>query len=234
MIELNGGKVAGSLTVHIGLDLCPIWAQIALDHARRAQGLRGRVMAAWQGTDDSVLGDALIAEFTTSMQCIVAAGVAVDALYAAIKDRTSVPESLLDTCQRNRTARYKQVGEVLRRAFHVSPRYAVGIRAAIREIYKYRDWAVHPPAQASAPARHPALGLNTEWRFVAFSYPNAWHLTRAAISLAWQAANRTDVPKDLHDYCQSLRSLLAPVVSEWEASFGSLSAPTVEVPGGAA
>jgi len=168
------------------------------------------------------------------MEAIVAAGILIDSLYAAVKDRAGVPETLVEMWQRNRTARYKQVGEVLRQAFRIKPRNAVAIRSAIKDIYKFRDWAVHPPAEARAPAHHGDLLLNTEWRFVAFSYKNAYELVRASLAISWQVANKTDLTGALAAWCKGLKSLLEPVVQQWEAEFGPLTASNNEKVAGAA
>jgi len=234
-IGFSGGKLDASVTLHVGLNMPPIWAELAVDHLTRAQTAREAVLVAWGGTDDAVLGAALIDEFTASMQAIVAAGIAIDACFAAVRGYAALPDALVQTWQRNRTARYKQVAEVLRRAFPLKPRHAVGVRAAIREIYRFRDWAVHPPAEARAPAHHPDLHMDTEWRFVAFSLPNDRELVRASLSLLWQAANRTDVPSaSLRDDCRGLRSLLDPSVTQWETRFGPLTAQPKPRSGGAA
>ncbi len=148
-IGFSGGKLDASVTLHVGLNMPPIWAELAVDHLTRAQTAREAVLVAWGGTDDAVLGAALIDEFTASMQAIVAAGIAIDACFAAVRGYAALPDALVQTWQRNRTARYKQVAEVLRRAFPLKPRHAVGVRAAIREIYRFRDWAVHHGRQTT-------------------------------------------------------------------------------------
>jgi hypothetical protein len=223
-INLADGEIDAPITVHVGLDVIPIWATIALDHILAARGHRNEVIVAWQGTDDDVLGNRLIGEFSASMQAITAAGIAVDALYAAVKPTVNLPAEVIASWRSKRTARYKQVTEVLRRAFRISARNAVRLREVLRTVYRFRDWAVHPPTDARAPAFHPDLQMGTEWRFVTFSYPNAREITRACLSLIWQAANKPDVDNpDLRRHCEGLRGNLAPVIEQWERDFGPIT-----------
>jgi hypothetical protein len=42
------------------------------------------------------------------------------------------------------------------------------LRSLVKQLFRFRDWAVHPPANFSAPIRHEILGTGVEWRFVAF------------------------------------------------------------------
>jgi hypothetical protein len=46
-------------------------------------------------------------------------------------------------------------------------------RAIVKELFRFRDWAVHPPADFNAPVLHEVLQRGVEWRFVAFSAPNS-------------------------------------------------------------
>lgn len=217
------GSLDASLTLHVGLHLFLVWGEIALAHLIQAKSIHVEVLSAWQGTDDEALGTALISEFKASMQAVMSAAISIDAFYAEIRNHIQLPDSLVETWRNGRTARHKQVGEVMRRAFNIKPRQAVGVRNAIKEIYRFRDWAVHPPAGARAPVRHPELHLNTEWRFVAFSYSNARELVRAAISMITQATDKEDLPPgSLQDLCGGVRKLFTPVVSKWEEAFGPL------------
>ena len=225
-INLNDQSIDGSVTLHMGLDTCPVWAAIAVKHLVEAKSCRERVLAAWHGTDDNLLGNELISEFTAGVQATTAAAIAIDAFYAQVKEYAPPPAEEVQRWSQNRTARYKQVAELLRRAFHISPRNAVQLRKVLKTVYQLRDWSVHPPAGAQATTFHPELHFGTEWRFVAFAYPNAIQAVRASLSLSWQAANKPNLSSSrLQEYCGGLRTLLAPVVAEWEPMFGSLSPP---------
>lgn len=222
-ISLGAGAPQSSVTLHLALDMCPMWSEVAIDHLIRARDLRSEVISAWQGTDDNALGDALIAECKAGMQAVVAGATAVDSFYGAIASRLTISDALRRSWQTNRTARYKRVVEILRSAFKMGPRSAVAIRHVLKDIYRFRGWAVHPPAKAREPSLHPELRMGTEWRFVAFSFPNARELTRGSLSLVSQAV---DVPKKANDtvqaYCADLSALLAPTRARWQEAFGPL------------
>lgn len=232
-IEVADGKVVNSsIPVRVGLNVCPVWAGIAVEHLLRGRACREAVLAAWRGTDDNVLGSALIDESTACMQAIAAAATTVDALYAGVKEHIVLPEATLTAWRQKRTARHKQVVEVLRQAFRVQPGLVVSMQERLEEVYRYRGWALHPPAEAQETARHRLLRLQTEWRFVAFSYPNAFQLVRRSLSLCWDTASQQSVPHPgLQEYCSGLKRLLTPVIARWEDAIGPLAQQGPNPPG---
>jgi hypothetical protein len=138
------GKVNSSVTVHVHYDVCPTWLDLAARHltdARERQLLR---VAAWSSNDDKAKGETLEKEFESSMQAMMAAAIAIDSFYAALRDKTNIPEETIKSWRAKSTARYKQITEIIRRAFSLSPRYCVGLRNCLKEIFKFRDLAVHP------------------------------------------------------------------------------------------
>ena len=234
-ISLSPGESQSSVTLHIALDMCPFWSEIAIDHLIRARDLRKEVISAWQDTDDDALANALIAECKAGMQAVVAGATAVDSFYGSISSNLAVPEVLRKSWQTSRTARYKRVVEVLRLAFKVRPRSAVAIRRALEEIYRFRGWAVHPPAKSREASLHPDLHMGTEWRFVAFSFPNARELTRGSLSLVSQAVNLPSKTNDaVQTYCDGLSALLAPTRARWQEAFGRLDPESQDGAQGAA
>jgi hypothetical protein len=108
-------------------------------------------MIAWGGTDENAKGTALEREFESSMQAIMAAGIAVDAFYAVIKTHAQVPPTLAQKWREKRTPRYSQIAEVLRIAFHLKPKGTAVLRRNLKEIFRFRDLAVHPSGKIEAP-----------------------------------------------------------------------------------
>ena len=88
-----------------------------------------------------------------------------------------------------RTARYTQVAEVVRRAFALKPKGAVLLRNNLKELYRYRDLAVHPSGKIQAPLLHPELNVGMEWRFVYFRATNAEIAVSAAAAMLWDLSN---------------------------------------------
>jgi hypothetical protein len=169
----NDGKATSNLTLHVRFDVCPSWADISLRHLQDAKQRRVGRQLAWDGTNEQEKAGALEREFEASMQAIMAAAIAIDAFYSIVKEHVLLPKSLVERWRKNRTARYSQVTEVLRRAFHLKPTATAGLRHNLEEIYRLRDLAVHPSGQIEAPMMHPELNVGVEWRFAYFRAHNA-------------------------------------------------------------
>lgn len=223
----SDGTLDSSIEVHLSLSMCPIWFEVAVQLVIAARDCRSRTLEAWQTTSDDAFSDALLAEAAVSMQATVASATAIDALYAAVKGCHPLPSEVIDAWRRNGTARYRQVAELLRRALDIKPRQAVLVRRALGHIYGFRDWSVHPPAQARQPLRHPTFNSVTEWRLATFTYQNAREMTRASLSLARQAALKgKNAPEPLKAYCTGLTELLAGPIEQWRSHFGELEPRT--------
>jgi hypothetical protein len=98
------------------------------------------------------------------MQAVMAAAIAIDAFYALIQTHVQLPSSLITQWRTIRTARYTQVTEVLRRAFHLKQKGTAALRQNLKEIYRLRDLAVHPSGKIEAPILHPEIDVSVEWR----------------------------------------------------------------------
>jgi hypothetical protein len=117
----NHGKITGPLTPHVRFDVGPTWIQLALRHLDDAKAKQDLRVAAWAGVDENQKSHSLEREFEASMQAIMAAAIAVDAFYSLIQTHVDLPPSIADKWRVKRTARYSQVTEVLKRAFHLKP-----------------------------------------------------------------------------------------------------------------
>jgi hypothetical protein len=73
-------------------DLCRHWLRIATAHVKDAQEANLDLLAANDADDEKALGPALEREFQASMQGIVAAAIALDALYASIEECIEIPD----------------------------------------------------------------------------------------------------------------------------------------------
>jgi hypothetical protein len=107
------------------------------------------------------------------MQAIMAAAIALDAFYAVIKTKAEIPETLIKKWKVNGTARYKQLSEVLRQAFMLKKEESALLQESLKEIFRFRDLAVHPRAENEAPVFHPEIHVGVEWRFACFRAENA-------------------------------------------------------------
>jgi hypothetical protein len=217
------GVVASDTTFTLSLDLTPYWLEIAVTQARHAIAHHADLLKAFQAEDQAAIDKAMEAECKVSMQTFAAAAIALDAFYARVKKDMLISDELVALWRANRTARYKQIAEVFRRAFKVGPRSAVLLRKQIREIFDWRDRTVHPPSSASQPVLYDELAVGTEWRFVAFRAFNARLIAGAALSIVAQLVAR---PRSEHAalvaFCQSALANIQPTVDGWEREFGVL------------
>lgn len=221
------GKPRAELkALHLELDLCLYWLEIAVDHLVSAEQANAAALAAHKSGDSKQKAEALEAEFTSGMQAIVASAIAIDAFYAAIKERAAISniDELSRTWREKGTARYKQIAEVMRRAFSLQPEPFQALRSNLKELMNYRGKAVHPPSGATKPMMHPELNQPTEWRFVVFRFVNAKALVGFAITLVAQTASQHEgvEPERFQKYCRSLAEKIGPLVESWEKRYGQL------------
>lgn len=216
---LDGGKP----TLSLSLDLTSYWLEIAVSQFENASKHHDELLLAEGAEDKERISTAMEAECKACMQAFAAAAIALDAFYAAVKDRCPIPPELVATWQTKGTARYKQIAEVFRRSFRVGPRSAVRLRKEIREIFKWRDRTVHPMSARTRPVLYQELSVGTEWRFVAFRAENARLVVGAALSIIAQLLAR---PREKHaelvKFCGPALSNLQPSVIAWETKFGEL------------
>lgn len=207
----NDGKLSGCLTLHVHYDVCPTWLEIASRHLSDAQERKLARIAAWNSNDEDAKGQTLEEEFKSSMQAIMAAAIAIDSFYAALREKTNIPNETVQRWRQNRTARHKQIVEVLRRAFSIVPRDCVNLRKNLKEIFRVRDMAVHPLGNVAAPVFHHELQVGVEWRFELFRADNARAIVEAARSIVHElvAKGKPSTP-EIQRYVDGLRDLIGP------------------------
>ncbi|MDP1653713.1 MAG: hypothetical protein Q8L56_13415 [Rhodocyclaceae bacterium] len=211
-IREDGELESDPITLHVRFDVCPTWVQIAKRHLDSALAAKANRDMVWQGTDEDAKAQALEVEFEASMQAIMAAAIAWDAAYAVLREHVTIPPTTLETWRKGRTARYTQVAEVVRRAFTLKPKGAAMLRANLKELYRYRDLAVHPSGKIEAPMLHPELNLGMEWRFIYFRAMNAELAVMAAAAMLWDLAynGKSKDPK-VSEYQKTLATRLSEI-----------------------
>lgn len=210
-LSLNpDGKSDMTVKVQVVFDVCPSWLDIALEHLQAAKICNATRTEAWKGEDNETKGRSLEREFTASMQAIVAAAIAIDSFYATIQKKVKVGESLIAIWREKKTPRYSQISETLRIAFQLKPKGLKVLRAHLKQIYQFRDQAVHPSSKPNEAILHPELKVGVEWRFVAFRYENALPLVQNAIEIIGQLV-ATGKPKnsEVQKYADFLKSQLS-------------------------
>lgn len=222
-IDRDGNVQSPPPDLSLSIDLYAYWLEIAMAHLIEAEVAHGELLKVWGHGDDQEGGRWLEREFSASLQCITSAAIAVDAFYAMTRDHIQIPEKDVEAWRTNRTSRAKQIAEVLKRGFLIGSKSFSTMRGHLIELFKWRDWSVHPPAGFDKPVRYDELRVGTEWRFVAFRFENAKNCLALSLSLIAQLLTR---PKsNLHslvEHCQGSLPLVVPLVDQWENKYGRL------------
>jgi hypothetical protein len=222
-MDSDGKLTVDPVMVHVQFDTWPMWLQLGLEHLAETDRRHLDVLEAYGDSHFDELGRSLEAECKAGMQAIVAGGIAIDAFYAAVKERINLPEETKNAWIKNRTARHKQIAEVMRLAFNMDSTGFGQVQRLLTEIARFRGWAVHPSAQSAVPVQHPELGVGVEWRFVAFGFQNAQSAVRVSLALIAQMLPRCRKKyAELDMYCSTVSSRIHPLVSEWEGLYGEL------------
>lgn len=175
-LGLDGVNISHN-SVSLRQDLCRYWLRIALAHLVDAAASNRDLIDADASGVEERLGPALEREFVVSMQAMVAAAIALDALYAAVKGRVNIPsQQLKGWKENNKTAQWKQMAEVIRISFYVSSNEFDTIRTHIEQVINFRGWAVHPPADQTAPVINPDINREVESLRVHSPQLAAYHL----------------------------------------------------------
>lgn len=199
--------------VELLLDMWDRWLAILSNEVRAAEAAHERLLESLRATDTE-RGAALESEFNAALLAIAASAFAIDAFYASVKERIP-PHPDAHAWAKNRTARDKQIVEVLKSAFVVKQEHAKEIASFLRALFTPRGQAVHPPGKFQAPSYHTDLNAGVEWRFVQFTAENA----RAAFdSTATLLRHLLDAPKpgldELGQWIPSAHDLLAQAMGD--------------------
>ena len=162
------------------------------------------------------------------MEAIMAAAIAIDAFYASVSDKTNISQATKDRWREKRTARYRQVSELLRQAFRIRDRHVRQLSNSLKYIYLYRDWAVHPSGQATEAVVHPELNIGVEQRVVAFRAGNAVEIVTGAFSIVYELLIRgRPCNQAVETYAAGLTKLIDPIAARvnWPGRKGTAPDP---------
>ena len=216
----SGNEFNLSISLDLGLDMCSYWLQIAYEHLISAELSHTNLK---ESTDDDKLAFFLEREFLAGMQSIVASAITIDALHAAVKDRINISSKILETWNRNKLSRKKQIREVFRRGFSIDKSTEKQLWLMISDVIELRDFAVHPTAKLRKPVFYPEIRRHVEWRFEHYRFQNAYLATRSLLSAVIYFVTRAKEKYPIvQKYCSELSISIEPLVNKWEAKYGSL------------
>lgn len=165
-------------------DMWPHWLLEAVDAAQVARSAASDVarLGAAAERDEDALDVALSAELRASMRAITASAFAVDAFYASVKARSPAHPHAEKWLVR-RTPRHAQVFETIRYHLKLRNPGAHEIRERIRELFRFRDWAVHPGSRFREPILRVDVDAGVDWHFMAFRGDNAVAVVAKTVSM---------------------------------------------------
>lgn len=92
------------------------------------------------------------------------------------------------------------------------PKFGMALIGYAREIFRFRDLAVHPSGDMTAPIIHDELQVGVEWRFAYFRAGNAEALVKHANQIVWELVEKGKPANgEVERYANSLRERLSPL-----------------------
>jgi hypothetical protein len=163
------------------LDLWPTWLEIGCIHTDQARKAAARLRPDLPGDEKGV---AVAAELQAGLVAVTAFAFAVDGFYDTIRNelgphpdqgtwRTGIPT----------TPRHKQVSETLRYHLKFGPDFTRQNATIIKELFGFRDRAVHPSGKFVAPNYRPEIDSGVHPHLITFSGPHATQCRAVVLTL---------------------------------------------------
>lgn len=196
---------AAKLALHVRFDVVPVWLEIARKHRDQALLCGKQVASAWPEPNEEGKARLLEAEFMASMQAIVAAATSFEALFSVLKPIV-LPSETAERWAKRRPKRYIQISEVCRIAFQLPDKGAATLQRHLKEIFLFRDRAIHPSGVVAEPLLHPELNVGMDPRLVWFRATSAalvvQVVTEHLVELAFKGVPLND---EVQRYASSLQ-----------------------------
>lgn len=171
------GRIASDpLIPQTRMDMWPQWLHEALEATVNAREVHTQLIAEAERPEErgERFRDLLDLELRASMRAITAAAFAVDAFYASVQARSpDHPHRALWRSGPRRTPRHVQVFETLRYHLKVRAPGATEFRRRVKDLFKFRGWAVHADASFRDPVLREDVDVGLDWHYVAFQAENA-------------------------------------------------------------
>ena len=233
-LRLEMNVKTGEITVPMALlrtDTWPFWLAEAVSAAVAAAEIDPITQESLADNDE--VTRLLVAELRASMRTFTSCAFAIDAFYASVKARSPAhPQQAV--WHKKGTARHKQVAETLRHHLQVRSNEASKLLSnRIQEIFRFRDWAVHPGSQFKQAIHRPDVDAAVDWHFIAFSTSNALAGVANTIQLFDHMVNALSRGSDeLAKRQPAAREAMDHVLDAYESSDKLLKIGRAEPPGG--
>ena len=153
----------------VRLDLWPTWLEIGCAHAKAARTAGERLRPDLPDADKY---EVLTEELQAGLVALTAFAFAFDGFYDTVKAEMGPhPDQL--TWKKKRTARDAQVTETLRYRLKLGPKFSEHLRMLIKQLFEFRDHAVHPTSKFVDPSYRPQIDSGVHPHLITFSGPHA-------------------------------------------------------------
>jgi hypothetical protein len=223
-ITLNeNGAHDMDVTLSLKFDVCSIWLKISVDHLVQAKEWALKCQEAFKEDSNVLKSETLEKEFEHSMQAVISMAIAYDAFYASLKGKVYIFKNLTDTWKRNRTARHIQVSETIRQGFKIKNNGAKILAQSIKEIYRFRDMAIHPRSDIEQAIMRTELGVGVEWRYACFTYSHSKLIVNEGLKRLKELFSSAGYKNEkLKSYCSSMLTLIEPMIHTYEQNIDKI------------
>ena len=214
-INLQTGEMPPP-TVRLRTDTWPYWLAEGVSAAIAAAEVAPSITLALAADEASRL---MVAELRASMRALTSSAFAIDAFYASVKARSPVhPQQSL--WHEQGTARHKQVAATLRYHLQIkNNNSSKELSNRVKEMFKFRDWAVHPGSQFREAIHRDDVDAGVDWHFIAFRASNAVMGVAKTVQLLDHLVKVLDRgSEDLVKWKPHARRAMNHVLDEYESS----------------
>ncbi len=187
------GVLAGDLTISddasnsnlilsTAYNVIPVWLRSASDSCKQAKIASQNIRENWTQNEEN-RAELLISEIGPCLQTIVACGISLDALYEMLKPHAKITSKDIEEWKNNKTARHKQISEVVRRCFKLNGEILKDFKKAITEVIKLRDLAVHPSLELKNACSRPDIPVGVDWKFSMYTFMNAERCLKSTVHM---------------------------------------------------
>ena len=199
-IDRKTGEItAKPVTVEVRTDTWHHWLRACYEACDESAAAREETI----GADDAQFQASVEREFRAGMQAIAASAFALDAFYAAVVEHAPAAKVVVAR------GRAKTIVATLRSAFVLTNAQGQVAARLLRDVFRFRDWAVHPPASFAEPLAHPAYGIGMDRRFSIFRVENARSARDGVHQLLWVLLQRPrERFAELSEWAEAGKSLI--------------------------
>jgi len=168
-VDQEGNEVFKA-DVSLHYDVVGTWMRVAFDSYRAAKAAWKSAEVIIKENDKHVPIEMLEIDFRQSMIVAISCAIAIDAFYARLTQFTRPPTKLVGN--KRKSPRYSQVAEQIKNSYKINKKLFACLRLALRQIYEFRDQAVHPSGKLTKAVLYQEIDRGVEVRFEKYRSKN--------------------------------------------------------------